>query len=97
MGAEYFEDFVNIKDVKEAFKHAVDEALYDHGHSGYSGTIAEKDSYKILHEEPVTKKMAKFLTHENENEVDDKWGPCGAIRVIDDKFDGWIFFGWASS
>ena len=30
---------------KEAFNSAVDHALYEHGHGGYTGTIAEKDTF----------------------------------------------------
>jgi hypothetical protein len=35
--------------VGDAFHEARDQAAYDHGHAGYTGTIAEKDSYVYLH------------------------------------------------
>ena len=33
---------------QSAFQHAVKEAAWDHGHSGYTGTIAEKDSFEMV-------------------------------------------------
>jgi len=48
MGAEQFETEANGKDVKEAFRHAVDGAFYDYGHAGYTGTICEKDSAYLI-------------------------------------------------
>ena len=49
MGAERFEAEANGKDMKEAFNHAVDEAYWNYGHAGYTGTICEKDgAYLIL-------------------------------------------------
>ena len=45
MGANVFEHISTGKNVMDAFNKARDEALYDHGHSSYTGTIAEKDSF----------------------------------------------------
>jgi hypothetical protein len=42
MGATDFLHYASGRTVQEAFKTARDEALYDYGHSGYTGTIAEK-------------------------------------------------------
>ena len=46
MGACDFDMCVGGRSIADAFKNAVDDALYWHGHAGYSGTIAEKDGYK---------------------------------------------------
>lgn len=50
MGAAIFEHYVpgekNI--MAEAFAIARKEALYDYGHAGYTGTIAEKDSAVVF-------------------------------------------------
>lgn len=46
MGASDFEMTVGGKTADEAFENAVKDAVYWHGHAGYSGTIAEKDGYK---------------------------------------------------
>ncbi len=48
MGATNFMDRRTAPTVKEAFYEAVQQALYDHGHSGYSGTIAEKPGYVVF-------------------------------------------------
>lgn len=99
IGAEQFEHYVNNPDPDEAFRTAQDEAFYDHGHSGYSGTIAEKPSYQIITDDVFTASEANTYmdTVQDHPIVDDKWGPAAAIRVADDKRDGWLFFGWASS
>lgn len=48
MGAEMFEDVCSGESVEAAFKERVDEALYWHGHNGHTGTIAEKDGFKLF-------------------------------------------------
>ena len=45
MGATTFDTTGTGKTVGEAFIDARERALWDHGHGGYTGTIAEKDSY----------------------------------------------------
>ena len=45
MGATTFFTYATGKTAKEAFASAQSEARYDHGHSGYTGTIAEKPSF----------------------------------------------------
>lgn len=48
MGAEVFEVESGGKDLNEAFTRAVDNATYDWGHSGYTGTIAEKPGVYLI-------------------------------------------------
>ncbi len=43
MGAEAFQTYTNAASFNEAYRECVDDALYWHGHGGYTGTIAEKD------------------------------------------------------
>lgn len=45
MGADQFMENGKGKDVMDAFQKAVDQAAYEHGHGGYSGSLAEKRSY----------------------------------------------------
>ena len=45
MGATSFFTYATGKTVSEAFASAQADARYDHGHSGYTGTIAEKPSF----------------------------------------------------
>ena len=46
MGACDFDMCVGGRSIADAFENARKDALYWHGHAGYSGTIAEKDGYK---------------------------------------------------
>ena len=96
MGAEQFFDVAVGVDAEAAFQNAVQQALYDHGHSGYSGTIAEKSSFVEITcpagHDPG--EYAEKLIDEGDPRVDDKWGPAGCIKLEDGRY---LFFGWASS
>lgn len=48
MGAVDFTSYGFGRDAREAFIQAVQQAQYDHGHAGYTGTIAEKGSYSLI-------------------------------------------------
>jgi hypothetical protein len=48
MGADQFEVTIFMDNPQEAFDIAKDQAYYDHGHSGYTGTIAEKDGFVVI-------------------------------------------------
>jgi hypothetical protein len=96
MGSSNFYHVSSANDAKQAFTKARDEALYDHGHSGYSGTIAEKGKFVII---PVPQgtnpyDYANKLMEEDDPRISDKWGPAGCIEVEKGKY---LFFGWASS
>jgi len=59
---------------------------------GYSGTIAEKDGFRIRSREKMSKREAvKFADKDIDN--NDKWGPAFAIP----SGNGWLFYGIASS
>jgi hypothetical protein len=92
MGAEQFETTFPGETPEVAFKGAVDEAQYDHGHSGYSGTIAEKDSFTLV-DTPETGKDNE-IPESLWDRFDDKWGPAGCYKVKEGLY---CFFGWASS
>ena len=47
MGAETFMNIVTAESAREAFKTAHETACYEHGHGGYTGTIAEKSNYSM--------------------------------------------------
>ena len=96
MGGEVFYTTSEGSTPKEAFHKAVQEAAYFHGHGGYTGTIAEKDSFIIIPMDPAFKSVDDFIQHlinSGDPRIDDKWGPAGCIKIDDDKY---IFFGWAS-
>ena len=96
MGAENFFTKSKGKTAKEAFSNAKKQAYYDHGHMGYTGSIAEKDSFVVIDvpagEDPED--FADNLLNEDDDRVSDKWGPAGCIALPDQQY---LFFGWASS
>lgn len=111
MGAKQFDMVEFGKTPLDAFKRAKEVAFYDHGHSGYTGTIAEKDTYKVI-SKPKDKDVDTFieeLFNNSDPRIDDRWGPAGCIEVTDEvKKDhkergspyprgkrAFRFFGWA--
>ena len=96
MGAQEFGVKAEGKTAKAAFSAAVKDARYYHGHGGYTGTIAEKDSFvEIKVPEAVDPiEYAWSLIEKEDSRVDDKWGPAGGVKIAEGK---WYFFGWASS
>lgn len=96
MGAESFEQVGTGKTIEDAFRQAVEQARWDYGHSGYSGTIAEKGNYTVI-EAPEDKDPCSYaneLMLADDARITDKWGPAGAIQLGPEQ---WLFFGWASS
>jgi hypothetical protein len=96
MGANTF--FVRAKgsNARDAFNGARDDARWEHGHGGYTGTIAEKHEFTVI-EVPAgedARKYAAKLIADDDERIDDKWGPAGCIKLGGDE---WLFFGWASS
>lgn len=98
MGGEVFDAEARGRNAAEAFKTAVERALYDYGHSGYSGSIAEKDDFVMVADAPMPRDAAVALFEKlidaGDERIDDKWGPAGCIELIE---GGYLFFGWASS
>jgi hypothetical protein len=95
MGASDFQIKAKGKDAKEAFTNAVLQAEYDHGHAGYTGTIAEKTEFEMI---PLPKgvnpeEYASNLIDEGDPRIDDKWGPAGCFDLGNGEY---LFFGWAS-
>lgn len=48
MGATTFEQVGKGKTVKLAFEAAREQALWEYGHRGYTGSLAEKDGYIVV-------------------------------------------------
>jgi hypothetical protein len=96
MGACNFEEVARGDSAREAFRTAVKEAEYEYGHRGYTGTIAEKDSFTRI---PLPEGVdpydyAQLLIDNDDERISDKWGPAGCIDLGNDEY---LFFGWASS
>lgn len=85
MGASTFETHGYGKTPLEAFQKAVEEAQYLHGHDGYTGTIAEKESFVLIPvpEEYKARPMdyAYKLMEDDDERIEDKWGPAGCVLV----------------
>jgi hypothetical protein len=102
MGACVFKSIGAGKTADDAFNQITEHARYQYGHGGYTGSIAEKDSFVVV-ARPMTKtdavKEANRLIDEEDSRIDDKWGPAGAIEIVDESnapTGKWLFFGWAS-
>ncbi len=97
MGASTFLQIGKGKTLHDAFETARDQAAWEYGHAGYTGTLAEKNDYVLISAKPMTEEKARALAHQLMDKADprihDKWGPAGAIRI---DTETWLFFGWAS-
>jgi len=95
MGGTTFMIEASGETASKAFASAVDNARYECGHGGYTGTIAEKDTFVFINcpndINPVT--YADKLIDEGDRRIDDKWGPAGCISLGGNRY---LFFGWAS-
>lgn len=96
MGAESFTQVARGKNATEARMAATEQACWDHGHGGYTGTMAEKDSHIMI---PLPPGMEPFayaqqLIDDDDPRISDKWGPAGCIDLGGGDY---LFFGWASS
>jgi hypothetical protein len=110
MGATIFQTYVSASriacPVDIAFSHAQQSAKHYYGHGGYTGTIAEKDSYCLIDADGIpydkATKLADELIRNEDSRINDKWGPAGVIRIQQrgsknrSRMVGWLFFGWAS-
>lgn len=90
MGAADFTQSFDHPDVHSAFREAHGEAAFEHGHGGYSGTLAEKGEYVVIREAGKLSKqgayaLANRLMEADDQRIDDKWGPAGAIPYYDIK------------
>lgn len=101
MGACEYENIVHgFGTAREAFDYITKEARYQHGHGGYTGTIAEKSSFRMVHvpdgEDPF--RYAEKLINGDDMRYQDKCGPANCIEFFDEKGrKAFIFFGIASS
>lgn len=97
MGAALFVCSERGKNAKEAFRNAKSAAFDEYGHGGYTGSIAEKDSF-VRFEVPdgsnlTPDEFVEQLIDSNEPKIEDKYGPCGCIDCGNGLY---LFFGYAS-
>ena len=67
MGADSFLTRSKGTSAEEAFQDAVGRARHEHGHHGYTGTIAEKTRYLIIDEDlqSLTNRVARAIDRVN--------------------------------
>lgn len=96
MGATDFYTRASGASAQEAFRAAREEAQHEHGHGGYSGTIAEKSEFVTipLPEGIEASAYAEMLIDKQDKRVWDKWGPAGCFDLGGGQY---YFFGIASS
>ena len=112
MSAEVFSQVATGKTAREAFGNASEAAAWDHGHAGYTGTIAEKPGFvefQIRADANPVEFMDALLEWDetavramlvNPDQTE------SALTTFDDKWDDavavkykdeqWLFGGWAS-
>ena len=110
MGAQTFFNRVRRETAKQAFSDAREDALYSHGHDGYTGTIAEKHLF-IMSRKPEdfdTEKWIDLLEDfDEEDTYQDYYNELkhdsevydykwGEALCIKEK-ESFVFCGWASS
>jgi hypothetical protein len=101
MGADEFLVKQTAISAKRAFILAVEDARDEYGHRGYTGTIAEKSSFRMIvpPNEEGSEEYANSLLELDDHWVCNKWGPAGCI-LLEEHEDGtnmYLFFGLASS
>ena len=110
MGADIFYNRTKGTSPREVFQQEREHACYEHGHGGYTGTIAEKDGY-TMSRKPKDIDADKWIEMvEDFDEDDTSQEHYRALKkdfeIYDDKWedalcvptdDGFIFCGWASS
>lgn len=82
MGAECGVDHCYEPDVEKAFAHLRDEAYYDHGHAGYTGSIAEAGGYSVYDTKLRLLPDAEEFAWHLANEVAEKWEAALAIPFV---------------
>jgi hypothetical protein len=91
MGAAFDYERIKAKSMAEAVakaRDAIEQAKYDYGHAGYSGTLAESPGVDVRKETFVTFEEAQDFARKNHH----KWERAFLIETKKDYFFG----GWMS-
>lgn len=111
MGACTFETFGAGKDFQDAYKNAVEAALYEHGHDSYNGTISTTSNPKNKTDEFPrygTKACRTKIEKSLDTDAMSKW-ECWGIEITGKalkeyrkrhglerkRIKVFLFFGWA--
>lgn len=96
MGMREYGGFYPDGDIGVVFK-AAQRRARQHGHGGYTGTIAEASRVEVVHRSPPMEwsKAVKWAR--------ERWGDAPAdrvaraVKVLKDGKVGWWIFGWGMS
>lgn len=95
MGSHNFSTQSQGKTMSEAYKNAVDDAHYQHGHDPYNGTISTtsgfKDKTNVLNGQ-CEGDLRKFDDVACDNT--EKWESCWGAKIDENTY---LFVGWAAS
>lgn len=111
MGGETFMTRARGRTAREAFDRARDRAAYEHGHGGYTGTIAEKQSFVMISipesfpstlqmyapGRPTPQREEAFAQYLIEEDDPRISDKWGDAGCIECRFEEFLFFGWASA
>ena len=101
MGAHSFTASVYAESAAKGYVLLVNEAVYNHGHDPYNGTISTTNGFKMvpfLGEESSEAWMERMMDHPDA----EKWGNCACTEAThveknDEGWPLWHFAGWAAS
>ncbi len=100
MGAHNFLDQAYGATAQEAYKDAVESAIYEYGHDAYNGTISTTNGFTIIPLEPK-ETIDGWASRVLEDEGIRKWEECACVKNPDTKEENgrwlWMFAGWAAS
>ena len=101
MGAHNFAASAYAKTAEDAYNNLVEEAIYDHGHDAYNGTISTTFGFVIIpfkDGESSVEWMDRMMEHPDV----EKWENCACVEAthVEKNSNGyplWHFSGWAAS
>lgn len=93
MGGTTFETHNDLDDVAQAYSAAVADAAWEHGHGGYTGTIAEKSGYVVFDvpagktaKEAMDALQRAHFDYATDSWVKPDWLPQQILETYDDKW-----------
>lgn len=95
MGAEYQSERItgNESELQKIHDSLVEDAQYEDGHGGYTGTFAESPGLTVTGKVFATYKEADDWLLDNA----EKWENSLAVQIKSDTNDKWLIGGWFSS
>jgi len=92
MGAtDFANEYRGTATIEEAYQELVNQALWDHGHAGYTGTIGESRGFVMDPgvKEPMTidaalERAQDWERYDRGEDGPEKWGPAWAIPLLPD-------------